>query len=184
MENISTAIKAESAELYVEEKSSLQNFADEDLDDELHDVLDPLGPVGAEISASAEGLGELGAAIVSGLKLLNSAKAAEAEGGPMAGNAEIQQCKPISIGDKIRGQMKQKGWTEEQINDVLNKPTKTRATRDTRNNRIGLKNDDPAIAYFDSEGNYAVQNDITGDIVQVSDKNKTNWTPANQINTE
>lgn len=35
--------------------------------------------------------------------------------------------------------------------------------------------DDPATAYIDAAGNYVVRNDVTGDIVQVSDRFDPNW---------
>jgi hypothetical protein len=39
--------------------------------------------------------------------------------------------------------------------------------------RFGLN--DPATGYEDANGDYVVINDVTGDVVQVSDKNAVNW---------
>lgn len=78
--------------------------------------------------------------------------------------------------NKIKGQIDRRGWTEESVNDTLRNPDRTVKTRDTRNNpSTGTRNDDPATAYFDKDGNYVVRNDTNGNIVQVSDKNDPNW---------
>ncbi len=35
--------------------------------------------------------------------------------------------------------------------------------------------DDPATAYYASDGSYVVRNDKTGEITQISNKNDPNW---------
>ena len=87
----------------------------------------------------------------------------------------------ISIGRKIERQMEKRGWDEKTMKDTISNPTRTGTTRDTRYNSDGVRNDDPATAYFDSDGNYVVKNDKTGDIVQVSDKNDPNWKTDDSI---
>ena len=78
--------------------------------------------------------------------------------------------------DKIREQMGKRGWTEEDILDTVENPDRTVETKDTRHNPdTGSRNNDPATAYIDSDGNYVVVNDISGDIVQISDKNDADW---------
>lgn len=121
-----------------------------------------------------EGIGLL---IANSLKVINSVKTAtKLEEEQTAGNTEKSQCTSVSIALKIKKQMNKRGWSEKQVMDAINNPSKTASTSDVRNNPItGIKNDDPATAYFDSEGNYVVQNDETGDIVQVSDKNDPEW---------
>jgi len=39
----------------------------------------------------------------------------------------------------------------------------------------GKRNDEPATACLDRNGDYAVSNDNSGQIVQVSDKNDPGW---------
>ncbi len=80
-----------------------------------------------------------------------------------------------SIAPKIRKQMDKRGWTQTDIDDTIANPTRTVETRDTRWNPDGTKNNDPATAYYDADGNYVIKNDVTGDIVQVSDKTDPDW---------
>ena len=35
--------------------------------------------------------------------------------------------------------------------------------------------DDPATKYYDKNGDYIVVNDVTGDVVQIKDKNDLGW---------
>lgn len=58
---------------------------------------------------------------------------------------------------------------------MLTSPTRTQATRDVRNIGNGLRQNDPATAYFDANGHYVVRNDVTRAIVQVSNRNDPNW---------
>jgi filamentous hemagglutinin len=69
-------------------------------------------------------------------------------------------------------------WTANQkfLDETISKPHRTVTTRDTRHNpETGLRNNDPATAYINSDGSYVVRNDRTGDIVQVSDRTDPNW---------
>jgi hypothetical protein len=84
----------------------------------------------------------------------------------------------INFGDdngKIRKQMKKRGWTEDDVRNTIQNPTRTVPTRDVRSIPGGGNMDNSATAYFANDGSYVVRNDITGDIVQVSDKNDPNW---------
>lgn len=77
---------------------------------------------------------------------------------------------------KIGKQMGKRGWTEETIQETLDNPVRTVKTRDTRwlPDADGPL-DDPATAYYASDGSYVVRNDKTGVITQISNKNDPNW---------
>ncbi len=77
--------------------------------------------------------------------------------------------------NKIVNQIKNRGWTNELIEDTIMNPKETRSVRDTRNRKDGGRNNDPATAYINEDGSYVIINDKTGDIVQVSDRNKPDW---------
>ncbi|WP_051208362.1 colicin E5-related ribonuclease [Saccharospirillum impatiens] len=79
------------------------------------------------------------------------------------------------IESKIRKQMGERGWNENSIQDVIQNPSRTAGTRDTRWNQDGTRRDDPATAYVRDDGHYVVRNDNDGTIVQVSDTNNPNW---------
>ncbi|HVV69572.1 MAG TPA: PAAR domain-containing protein [Gammaproteobacteria bacterium] len=164
IENISAAIKAESEALYVEEKSSLENFADENISDELHDALDPLGPVGSEISASAEGLEELGAAIVSGLKLLNSAKTVETAGKVTAGGKATESCDECIAGSKLtthaKQRMSERNVSNTAIKDALKNPLKV---KEPKTDSLGR----PSQRYIGKEAEVVI-NPESRDIISVN----------------
>lgn len=81
----------------------------------------------------------------------------------------------IAIGKKVSGQMGGRGWTRDLIDDTLRSPSRTVVTRDTRWTSAGTRMDDPATAYVRTDRTYVVRNDITGDIVQISNRNDPNW---------
>lgn len=91
---------------------------------------------------------------------------------------------PIAIGSisftytsKIEKQMGKRGWTNSDIQDALDNYVKKVKTYDTRfkPDGSGMKNNEPATAYYSKDGGYVVRNDSTGDIVQVSDRNDPEW---------
>jgi hypothetical protein len=77
---------------------------------------------------------------------------------------------------KIQKQIIKRGWTEDQVNELVKNPKKTKATVDKRYmpDNSGTRND-PATAYFDDDGNYVVVNDTDNTIVQISDKLDPDW---------
>jgi len=81
----------------------------------------------------------------------------------------------IWIGKHVQGQMSKRGWTETEIEDIINHPVRTVPTRDTRHLPGGGRMDDSATGYVRSDGSYVIRNDRTGDIVQVSNRNDPNW---------
>jgi hypothetical protein len=79
--------------------------------------------------------------------------------------------------EKIKKQMKRRGWNDNLVDDTINSPYRRVKTRDTRYraDSSGQRHDDPATAYICVDGSYVVRNDITGDVVQVSDRNDPDW---------
>jgi hypothetical protein len=75
---------------------------------------------------------------------------------------------------KIANQMQKRGWTEDSVrstitNNVHTSPTKNMATGN------------PATAYFNSDHSYVVIDDITYEVVQVSNRLVPVWAPDKNI---
>lgn len=70
--------------------------------------------------------------------------------------------------------MKRRGWSEASINDTIQHPY---AVREATNRATG----NPATAYFAEDGSYVMRDNITGDIIQISDKTRP-WVPDSSIN--
>ena len=82
----------------------------------------------------------------------------------------------IEIESKIAKQMPKRGWDVDSIDNTISKPHNTVVTTDTRYDKIsGARLNEPATAYINKDGSYVVRNDISGKIVQVSDKYKPDW---------
>ena len=73
--------------------------------------------------------------------------------------------------------MEQRGWNDALITETIRSPHRSAPTRDTRykTDVPGQRHNDPATAYIRTDGSYVVRNDITGDIVQVSNRNDPDW---------
>jgi filamentous hemagglutinin len=82
----------------------------------------------------------------------------------------------FQIGDHVTDAMVSRGWSPTLIQDTIINPIRTVPTRDTGHlpGGAGVLND-PATAFFRADGTYVVRNDITGDIVQISDRNDPTW---------
>ena len=63
----------------------------------------------------------------------------------------------IRIATKIEKQMGKRGWDEDAIQKLVNDPVKTGTTVDTRWGAGGVRNNDPATAYFDRNNHYVVR---------------------------
>jgi hypothetical protein len=83
--------------------------------------------------------------------------------------------KELKIGKKIQKQLNKRGWTEESVKLVYQNPDKTEKTIDTRHNSDLTMKNEPATVYYRSDGAYIICNDLTGDVVQISDINDPNW---------
>jgi len=76
---------------------------------------------------------------------------------------------------KIENQMVKRGWNKDSVNSTIENPHRTVTTRDTRWKFDGTRRDYPATAYIRKDGHYIVRNDNDGTIVQISNRNKTEW---------
>ncbi|MDE0451529.1 MAG: colicin E5-related ribonuclease [Gammaproteobacteria bacterium] len=79
------------------------------------------------------------------------------------------------FGPKILSQLERRGWTTDDVLSAIANPVRTVRWRDRRHLPGGGRLDDPATVYYSRHGGYVVRNDRTGDIVQISDRNKPNW---------
>jgi hypothetical protein len=74
------------------------------------------------------------------------------------------------ITPKITAQMARRGWTKELIHDVVNNPF---AMRIAKNRATG----NYATAFFTSEGYYVVKDNVTNEIIQISNRLDPGWVP-------
>lgn len=80
----------------------------------------------------------------------------------------------IKYEQKIKNQMPKRGWDETDIENTI-KNGKQESAMDTRHTKTGTRNNSPATKYTNPDGSYVVRNNNTGDIVQISNKNKPGW---------
>jgi hypothetical protein len=71
-------------------------------------------------------------------------------------------------GDKIANQMPKRGWSEEDMRQTLSHPADTAKT-------INKATGNSATKYYNSEGHYIVRDDVTDEIIQVSNRNDSHW---------
>ena len=82
---------------------------------------------------------------------------------------------PIRVGAKVRAQLARRGWTEAIVRQTILYPARRAPTQDTRFLGHGLRENSPATVFYRGDGHYVVRNDVTGDIVQVSNTRDPNW---------
>jgi filamentous hemagglutinin len=82
---------------------------------------------------------------------------------------------PVRIEDKIASQLIVRGWTEQEIQDAVARPPIGISTDNT-----GSRSD-PATVYGSRIGGYVVVNDVTNQIVQISDRTDPGWVPDSRI---
>ena len=76
---------------------------------------------------------------------------------------------------KINNEMAKRGWTESSVRRTVDSPYTTRAST---NKATG----NPATAYYNEQGGYVVIDDVTKEVVQVSDNiNPDTWIPDPNI---
>ena len=66
--------------------------------------------------------------------------------------------------------MAQRGWTSELIHGVINNPVATRTT-------VNRATQHAATAYFTKEGFYVVKDNITNEVIQISNRLDPGWVP-------
>jgi len=74
----------------------------------------------------------------------------------------------------LANQMSQRGWAENTVQDVVNNPYTTRISKN-------MATGNPATAYYNKSGGYVVVDDVTGEVVQVSNLNDPVWEPDKNI---
>ena len=87
----------------------------------------------------------------------------------------IRRPEATHFGQHVLSQLERRGWTKSDVLSAIANPVRTVRWRDTRHLPRGGRLDDPATVYYSSGGGYVVRNDITGDIVQISNRNKPDW---------
>jgi WXG100 family type VII secretion target len=72
------------------------------------------------------------------------------------------------VNDQKARQAGRRGWDEQDISDVIDNPADTGTA-------VDRSTGDPATVYYGEDGHYVVRNDVTGQVIQVSDRNDPNW---------
>jgi len=88
----------------------------------------------------------------------------------------------VVIDDKLGGQLDERGWTEQGVQDLA-KTSPTGTSRDERGaNKTsdGQKRNDPATVYGPKTGGHIVVNDRTRELAQISNRLKP-WIPDSRI---
>lgn len=100
-----------------------------------------------------------------------------------AGGMFNQANNDLIIDDKIRKQMRERGWTEQDIQDASKEEASGKSVdkRSPSKTEDGLGRNDTATVHG-TQTDYVVINDRTGEVVQVSDRNNPNWIPDSRIN--
>jgi hypothetical protein len=150
---------------------------------------DPFGlcPWCFAVAGAAIGGGLVDAGIQVAINLATDRPALEGTGtafalGAVAGVAGFGIGRWVSRGTRVVGrtsrkiarQMSPRGWTGQSIDEVLNHP---HATRQATNRATGNR----ATAFFREDGSYVVRDDVTEEIVQISNRNDPNWIPDRSI---
>lgn len=71
-------------------------------------------------------------------------------------------------------QMAQRGWTKELVQSTVDNPYTTRFSRNK-----ATKN--TATIYYNKDGSYVILDDLTNEVVQVSNRNNPAWAPDSDI---
>jgi hypothetical protein len=84
----------------------------------------------------------------------------------------------LSFGNHVSDRnIAKRGWTQAMVRQAVANPKRiVRSLRDTRYNDVTQsRNNFPATAYVDGNGNYVVVRNVDNDVVQVSNRNDPNW---------
>ena len=88
--------------------------------------------------------------------------------------------KPIKYGSesksetKLNNQLKKRGWTQESVQDTVDNPYTTRLSKN-------LATQNSATVYYNKDGSYVILDDITNEIVQISNRYDPRWVPDANI---
>ncbi len=100
--------------------------------------------------------------------------------GIVAGEGALSIFTYIPTTGRKFNQLTSRGWTRQSIHDLVNNPYTTRQA-------VNKANNNPATAYFRNDGHYVVRDDVTGQLIQMSDTHKTigkgsgQWSPDDVI---
>jgi hypothetical protein len=78
------------------------------------------------------------------------------------------------LGGKSEAYLTKRGWTWDSIRNLTKNKFTTRVA-------VNKSNGNPATAYFNEAGDYVVVDDITGDLVQLSQFGDADWIPDSSI---
>jgi len=81
----------------------------------------------------------------------------------------------VQIDDKIAAQLAARGWTEQEIRDAVDAPPIGTSTDNTK------RRPEPAAVYGSKDHGYVIVNEITRQVVQISDKTDPGWIPDSRI---
>ena len=89
---------------------------------------------------------------------------------------------PLFTKTGLTVQMSARGWTEDEVTEMMQgKPTGISIDqRSSQSTPDGVARNDPATVYG-TPSKYVIINDITNEVVQVSDKGDPNWVPDKRI---
>ncbi|WP_207651226.1 colicin E5-related ribonuclease [Papillibacter cinnamivorans] len=76
--------------------------------------------------------------------------------------------------DKLNRQMNSRGWTNDSVKSTVDDAF---TTQKTTNRATG----NPATVYYNKDGSHVIIDDITNEVVQVSDRFDPNWRPDSSI---
>jgi hypothetical protein len=79
-----------------------------------------------------------------------------------------------SISGKIARQLGGRGWTTQLVHRTVNKTFTTRSATNRANGNA-------ATAYFNKNGSHVVRDNVTGQVIQISNRNDPNWIPDSTI---
>jgi RHS repeat-associated protein len=77
----------------------------------------------------------------------------------------------VYLSDKKSGQAAKRGWTLDSIRDAVTNPAETRSNP----NIVNRANNNPVTYYYRADGYYVVIDNITGEVVQISDTYDPVW---------
>lgn len=133
-------------------------------------LLQKLEECGQDEFAQTECGAEITGAIIEGILLSKGASWVSKEIKIVEKADDLADLSKISIPKKIVDQMSKRGWTDDLLKSTRNNSF---TTREALNKATGNK----ATAYFNKDGSYIVIDDITNDIIQISNRFDPNWFP-------
>ena len=75
---------------------------------------------------------------------------------------------------KLSNQMNKRGWTKESVQNTVDSPYTTSPSKN-------LATQNSATAYYNKDGSYVILDDVTNEVVQISNCNDPNWVPDTNI---